>query len=240
MGWQHITRDLMIVRCALFARIMKLPDTPVHTRLKDIRNAAAHVNTCWTHHTITMFQVAISPVPPPTRQMTWYSMLPMATRNLRKLDEAIKKAELNRNLNLPLYPKHGQTYNHQHAPYRLEMAFNKCKHFGAMRAGLTIFPCDTTECPACGEPNYSTGHILRSCRITKRLLNTWLHQVTKPVSDRRMTLNDIHFAQSIFDLDSIPTKTEKRATIFYVWDATIAATRAAKCRANGNSAHLTT
>ena len=109
-----------------------------------------------------------------------------------------------------------------------------------MRAGLTIFPCDTTECPACGEPNYSTGHILRSCKSTKRLLNTWLHQVTTPVSDRRMTLSDIHFAQSIFDLDSIPTKTEKRATIFYVWDVTIAATRAAKCMANDNSAHLTT
>ena len=230
----------MIVRCSLLARIMKLPDTPMHTRLKDILNAAAHVNTCWTHHTITMFQVAISPVPPPTGQMTWYSMLPMATRNLRKLDEAIKKAELSRNLKLPLYPKHGQTYKHQHAPYQLEMAFNKCKLFGAMRAGLTIFPCDTTECPACGEPNHSTGHILRSCKSIKRLLNTWLHQVTTPVSDRRMNLSDMHFAQSIFDLDSIPTKTEKRATINYVWDATCAATRAAKCRANDNSAHLTT
>ena len=120
------------------------------------------------------------------------------------------------------------------------MAFNKCKLFGAMRAGLTIFPCLTTVCPACGEPTHSTGHILRSCKSTKRLLNTWLHQVTKPVSDRRMALSEMHFAQSIFDLDSIPTKAEKRATINYVWDATCAAIRTATCRANGNFAHLTT
>ena len=120
------------------------------------------------------------------------------------------------------------------------MAFNKCKHFGSMRAGLSIFPHGTIECPACGEPNYSTGHILRSCRSTKRLLNTWLHQMTRPVSDRLMTLSDFHFAQCLFDLDGIPSKAEKRATIFYVWDATIAATRAAKCRANDNFAHLIT
>ena len=53
-----------------------------------------------------------------------------------------------------------------------------------------------------------------------------------------MTLSDSHFAQSLFDLDSIPSKAEKRATIFDVWDATIAATRAAKCKANDNFAHL--
>ena len=228
----------MILRCALLARIMKLPDTPVYTRLKDIVNAASRVNTCWTHHTITMFQLAISPLPPPTGQMTWHSMLPLATRNLRRLDEAFRRAEMNRNPNLLLYPKQGRTYNHQHTLYRLEMAFNKCKHFGSLRAGLPIFPRGLIECPACGEPNYSSGHILRSCRSTKQLLNTWLYRMSRPVIDRLMTLSETHFVQSLFDLDRFPSKGEKSATIFYVWDATITATRAAKCRANGNSAHL--
>ena len=41
-------------------------------------------------------------------------------------------------------------------------------------------------------------------------------------------------------LDRIPSKAEKRAMILYVWDATIAATRASKCRANDNFAHLIT
>ena len=44
-------------------------------------------------------------------------MLPMATRNLRRLDEAIRQAEFSRNLTLPLYPKQGQTIKHQHALY---------------------------------------------------------------------------------------------------------------------------
>ena len=119
------------------------------------------------------------------------------------------------------------------------MAFNKCKHFGSLRAGLPIFfHRGFVECPACSEPNYNTGHILRSCRSTKQHLNTWLHRMTMPVSDRLMALSETNFAQSLFDLDRFPSKGEKRATIFYVWDATITATRAAKCRANGNSAHL--
>ena len=90
-------------------------------------NAAAHVNTGWAYHTITMFRIAISPVPPPTGRMTWHSMLPMATRNLRRIDEAIRQAELSRNLTPPLYPKQGQTIKHQHALYELGMAFNRCK-----------------------------------------------------------------------------------------------------------------
>ena len=67
-----------------------------------------------------------------------------------------------------------------------------------------------------------------------------LFQVTKPASDRRMALSEMHFAQSLFVLDSIPSKAGKRATIFYMWDATITATRAAKCRANDNFANLIT
>ena len=137
LGWQHITRELMLARCSLYARIMKLPDTPVHVRMKDMLNAAAHINIGWTYHTITMFRVAISPVPPPTGHMTWQSMLPMATRNLRRLDEALRQAELSRNLTLPLYPKQGPTTKHQHALSELEMAFDKCKLFGGMRAGMT-------------------------------------------------------------------------------------------------------
>ena len=226
----------MLVRCSLYARIMKLPDTPAHVRLKDMLNAAAHINTGWAYHTITMFRVAISPVPPPTGHMTWQSMLPMATRNLRRLDEALRQAELSRNLTLPLYPKQGPTTNHQHALYELGMAFDKCKLFGGMRAGMTIFPYSTKDCPACGHSSRNTGHILRSCKSTKQLLNTWLQQVAPPVGSGRMTLSEAQFVRSIFDLGSIPTKLDQRVTVNYVWHATQAAIRAARCRRNGNSA----
>ena len=116
------------------------------------------------------------------------------------------------------------------------MDFNKCKHFGSLRAGLPIFPLGVTECPACGDPYYSTGHILRSCSSTRQLLNTWLNRMTKQLCDRLMTMNDLHFAQSLFDLANLPSKDEKRATILYVWDATRAATQAATCRTNGRAA----
>ena len=140
LGWQHITRELMLTRCSLYARIMKLSDTPVHVRMKDMLNATAHINIGWTYHTIAMFQIAISQVPPPTGDITWQSMLPMATRNLRRLDEALRQAEFSRNLTLPFYPKLGPTTFHQHALYELGMAFAKRKLFGGMRAGQQPFP----------------------------------------------------------------------------------------------------
>ena len=149
LGWQHITRELMLARFSFYARIMKLLDTPGHVRMKDMLNAAAHINTGWTHHTITMFRIAISPIPPPTGHMTWQSMLPMATRNPRRLDEALRQAKLSRSLTFPLYPKQGPSANHQHALYELGMASAKCKLFGSMRAGASTFPYSTKDCPAC-------------------------------------------------------------------------------------------
>ena len=60
LGWQHITRELMLARCSLYARIMKLSDTQMHVRMKDMLNATAHINTGWTYHTIAMFRIAIT------------------------------------------------------------------------------------------------------------------------------------------------------------------------------------
>ena len=153
LGWQHITRELMLARCSLYARIMKLSDTPMYVRMKDMLNAAARINIGWTYHTIAMFHVAICPVLPPTCDITWQSMLPMATRNLRRLDEALWQAELSRSSTLPLYPKKGPSTNHQHEFYKLGMAFAKCKLFGSMRAGALTFPYSIKECPACGHKN---------------------------------------------------------------------------------------
>ena len=48
LGWQHITRELMLARCSLYARIKSLPDAPVYVRMKDMLNAAACINTGWS------------------------------------------------------------------------------------------------------------------------------------------------------------------------------------------------
>ena len=165
-------------------------------------------------------------------------MLPMATRNLRRFDKALWQAELSRSSTLPLYPKQGPSTNHQHALYELGMAFAKCKLFGSMRAGATTFPYSTKDCPACGHITHNTTHILRSCKSTKQPLNTWLQQVAPSVGAGRMSLSEVEFVRSIFDLGSIPTKQDQRATVNYVWDATQATIRSATCRRNGNSANV--
>ena len=165
----------------------------MYARMKDMPNAAARINTGWTYHTIAMFQVAINPIPPPTSDITWQSMLPMATRNLRRFDEALWQAELSRSLTTPLYPKQGPSANHQHALYELGMAFAKCKLFGSMRAGASTFPYSTKDCPACGHITHNTTHMMRSCKSTKQLLNTWLQQVAPSVGAGRMSLSEVEF-----------------------------------------------
>ena len=197
-------------------------------------SAAACINIGWSYHTTAMFQVAISPIQPPTSDFTWRSMLPMATRNLRRLDDALWQAELGRSLTLPLYPKHGLSSNHQHVLYKLRMDFSKCKLFGSMRAGALIFPYSNKGCPACGHTTCTTAHMLRSCKSTRQPLNAWQRQVAPIVGAGRMRLSELDFVRSIFDLGSIPTTQDQQATVNFVWDATQAAIRSATCRRSCN------
>ena len=181
-----------------------------------------------------MFQAAISPVQPPTGDITWRSMPPLATRNLKRLDDARWQAELSRSSTLLLYPKHGLSPSHQHLLYKLGMDFNKCKLFGGMRAGARTFPHPNMGCPACGHATYNTAHMLRSCKSNRHLLNAWLRQVAPSVGAGRMRLNELDVVRSIFDLSSIPTIQDRRATVNFVWDSTQSAIRSATRRRNGN------
>ena len=70
LGWLHITRELMLARCSLYARFKGLPDAPVYARMKDMLDAAARINMGWSYHTKAMFQAAISPVQPPSCEIT--------------------------------------------------------------------------------------------------------------------------------------------------------------------------
>ena len=181
-----------------------------------------------------MFQAAINPVQPPTGDITWRSMLPLATRNLKRLGDALWQAELSRSPTRPLYPKHGSLPSHQHTLYKIGMDFNKCKLFGSMRAGARTFPHPNMGCPACGHATHNTAHMLRSCKSIRHVLNAWLRQVAPSVGAGRMRLNELDFVRSIFDLNSIPTIQDRRATVNFVWDSTQAAIRSATCRGNGN------
>ena len=234
LGWQHITRELMLARCSLYARIKSLPDAPVYVRMKDMLSAAACINTGWSYHTSVMFQAAISPVQPPAGDITWRSMLPLATRNLKRLDDVLWQATLSCSSVFQFYPKHGLSPNHQHILYRLRLDFNKCKLFGSMRAGAQTFPHPSKGCPACGHTAYNIAHMLRSCKSTRHLLNVWLRQVDPSVGAGRMTLNEQEFARSIFDLSSIPNTKDRQATVNFVWDSTQTAIRSATRRRNGN------
>ena len=159
LGWLHITRELMLARCSRYARLNGLPDAPVYARMKDMLNAAARINIGWSYHTRAMFQAAISPVQSPSGDITWRSMLPLATRNVKHLDDVLRQATLNCSPGLLYYPKHGHSPNHQHMLYKLKLDFNKCKLFGSLRAGAQLFPHLGRGCPACGHIDNSIAHI---------------------------------------------------------------------------------
>ena len=224
----------MLARCSLYARIKGLPDAPVYVRMKDMLNAAARVNTGWSYHTRAMFQAAISPVQPPSGDITWRSMLPLASRNLKRLDDVAWQATLSCSPGLLYYHKHGHSPSHQHILYRLQLNFNKCKLFGSLRAGAQIFPHLGKGCPACGHTDNSIAHMLRSCKSTRHSLNAWLRQVEPSVGADRMLLNEQAFTLSILGLSSISTSKDRRATVTFIWDSTQAAIKAATRRRDGN------
>ena len=130
--------------------------------------------------------------------------------------------------NMDLYPVTNTHYT------KKEMDFNKCKLFGSMRAGARTFPHPNMGCPACGHATHNTAHMLRSCKSIRHVLNAWLRQVAPSVGAGHMRLNELDLVRSIFDLNSIPTIQDRRATVNFVWDSTQAAIRSATCRGNGN------
>ena len=161
-------------------------------------------------------------------------MLPLAMRNLKRLDDALWQATLSCSSVFQFYPKHGLSPNHQHILYKLKLDFNKCKLFGSMRAGARTFPYPSKGCAACGHTAYNIAHMLRSCKSTRHLLNAWLRQVELSVGADRMLLNEQAFTRSIFDLSSISTSKDRRATVTFIWDSTQAAIKAATRRRDGN------
>ena len=99
---------------------------------------------------------------------------------------------------------------------------------------VRTFPYPNIGCPACGHTTSNTAHMLRSCKSIRHLLNAWLRQVAPAGGARRMRLNELDFVRTIFDLSSIPTIKDRRATVNFVWDSAQAAIRPATCRGNGN------
>ena len=224
----------MLARCSLYAHLKGLPDAPVYARMKDMLDAAARISMGWSYRTKAMFQAAISPVRPPSGEITWQSMIPLATRNLKRIDDVLKQVAFICSPGLLYYPKHGHSPDHQHTLYKLQLDFNKCKLVGSLRAGAKIFPHPGGGCRACGHIDNSIPHILWSCKSIRYCLNVWLRRVEPSTGPIRMTLSEQAFTQSILDLSSFSTKADRRATVTLVWDSTQAAIRTATRRRDGN------
>ena len=230
LGWLHITRKLMLIRCSLYARLKNVPNAQVFTSIKDIMDAAAHSNMGWSHQTRAMFRAAVNPMPPPSGEVTWQSMLPLALRNLRLVDEVLKQVALLSAPDLPHYPKHRSSPSHHNMVYHLQLQFAKCSLFGSLRAGAKIFPGAGKICPACDHEHNGTAYILRGCPSILICLNTWARHVKPFESTPRFALDEQAFAKSIFDISSFQSRTSRRATVTFVWEATQAAKRAATRR----------
>ena len=61
----------------------------------------------------------------------------------------------------------------------------------------------------------------------KSMFNTWLRRISPLNGEWHMGTNDQEFTESIFDLHSFPTRTDRIATVSFVYEATAAARRAA-------------
>ena len=142
----------------------------------------------------------------------------------------LKKVALLSCPDLPYYPKHRSPPNHHNMVYNLQLHFAKCSLFGSLRAGAQIFPGAVKGCPACDHAHTETAHILRRCPSILVCLNTWLRHVEPSEGTIRIALDEQAFAKSIFDISSFQSRSSRRATVTFVWDATQAATRAATRR----------
>ena len=211
----------------LYTRLKDLPAGPVYTRIKDIMAAAEHIRSSWSHQTMIMLRSAITPLPTPARNAAWRSVLPQATRNIKLINEILNQASLVSTPNLSLYPKHRLTPHHHHLLYKLQLNFAKSNIFGSLRAGASIFTHPISKCLACGANEWDTTHILRRCKSTRACFNTWLRRISPLNGEWRMGTNDQEFTESIFDLHSFPTRTDRIATVSFVYEATAAARRAA-------------
>ena len=151
-------------------------------------------------------------------------------RNFKLVDEVLKQISLLSCPDLPYYPKHRSPPSHHTMLYKLQVQFAKCSIFGNLRAGAKIFPGAIKQCPACDHAHNETAHILRSCPSTRVCLNTWIRHVRPSERTIRIALDEQAFANSIFDISSFQSRSSRRATVTFVWDATQAATRAATRR----------
>ena len=230
LGWLHITRELMMLRAAFYIRLKDLPAGPAYTRIQDILAAAERIHSSWSHQTMTMLQNVITPLPLPTDNAAWRSVLPQATRNIKLLDEIQTQTSLLCIPNLPLYPKHRITPHHHFLLYKLHMDFAKTNLFGTLRAGASIFTHPHSNCPACGHDEYDTPHIIRGCRSTSSCLNTLIMNISLYHIEWRMSMTNQAFTQSVMDLNSFPTRADRITTVNFVYAAVTSARRAAVAR----------
>ena len=215
----------MMLRAAFYTRLKDLPTGPAYTRIQDIMAAAEHIRSSWSHQTMIMLRSAITPLPTPARNAAWRSVLPQATRNIKLINEILNQASPVCTPNLSLYPKHRLTPHH--LLYKLQLNFAKSNLFGSLRAGASIFAHPISKCLACGANECDTTHILRRCKSTRACFNTWLRRISPLNGEWRMGTNDQEFSESNFDLHSVPTRTDRIATVSFVYEATAAARRAA-------------
>ena len=181
-----------------------------------------------------MLQAEIHLLATPTGDVVWRSVIPQATRNIKLLDDVLKQVALISCPDLPHYPTHRLSPNHQHLLYKLNLNHKICNLFGSVRAGATIFPHTPHICPACGGAENSTTHILRKCKSTRVSLNTWLEHISTSDGEERMAMSDQEFVKSIFDLHSFSMVKYTRTTISFIYAARTAARSAAIRRRDGS------
>ena len=230
LGWLHITKELMMLRAAFYIRLKDLPAGPAYTRIKDIMAAAERIRSSWSHQTMIMLRSVITPLSTPAGNTAWRSVLPQATRNIKLINETLLQASLVSTPNISLYPKHRLTPHHHHLLYKLQLDFAKSNFFGTLRAGASIFAQPLSKCPACGDNECDTTHILRKCISTRTCLNTWLMNISPPNGEWRTGMTERAFTESIFDLHSFPTRADRITTVTFVYEAVTAARKIAISR----------
>ena len=219
-----------MLRAAFYIRLKDLLAGPAYTRINDIMAAAERIRSSWSHQTMTMLRIRITPLPTPAGNTAWRSVLPQATRNIKLINEIQNQTSLLCTPNLSLYLKHRFTPHHHFLLYKLHLDFAKTNLFGTLRAGASIFTHPHSNCPACGDDDCDTPHILRRCRSTSSCLNTWTMNIPPQNIEWRMCMTDHAFTQSILDIHSFPTRADRITTVSFVYAAVTSARRAAIAR----------
>ena len=221
-------------RCALLARLKAYPTSTVFIRLQTIMDAASLLASSWTCQSSSIYMSALGTTPPPTNGIAWKCLLPCVKHNTCAADTALWNLAIIANRALTWYPPPPLLQDQRRRKistlyFNIDTTPAMLRVFGRIRAGAKALPWPNNICPACGNANGGTVHILRTCNSTAGCRSALMRKRSVDTRRAYCALADKDFILAVFNVEQMDRQMQ-RDMITFVWDAIGAARQTVICR----------